>query len=154
MMLRFNLGRREDYGLLLNIHYAAILELEPGWRVEDHKDFQAMTHCLETDLHALGIAPKTITTKRSSLTDGNRLGLAYVIRGSRLGSGFLRRRVTSRLATSYLDFVPTLSWPQFLHQLKIMSQVPGYDTHEVARGAHFAFDAFADLTTQALAHLT
>jgi heme oxygenase len=151
MMLRLNLARREDYGLFLNIHYGALRELEPGWRVEDRNDFRVMTHCLQTDLHALRIATKTITTKTSFLTDCNRLGLAYVIRGSRLGSSFLRRRVPSELEMSYLDFVPTLSWAQFLHQLKVTSQTPECDTREVIDGAQFAFDVFGDLTTQALA---
>ena len=152
MMLRFNLGRREDYGLFLNIHYEALRELEPNWRVEDSDDFQAMMRCLQNDRRALRIGTKKIrSTRCGPLTVWNRLGLAYVIRGSRLGSGFLRCRVPTQFATSYLDVVPSLSWAQFLDQLKIRSEITECDTREVIRGAQFAFDVFANLTTQALA---
>jgi hypothetical protein len=55
------------------------------------------------------------------------------------------------MSSSYLDFEPMLSWPQFLQQL----DPPAEDTdrassYEVIRGARLTFEVFASLLTQAL----
>lgn len=39
------------------------------------------------------------------------------MRGSRLGSAVLRRRVAAGLPASYLDAAPSLSWPRLLGRL-------------------------------------
>jgi heme oxygenase len=153
MNLRFDLARREDYGLLLNIHYVTLRNLRAGWRDEDHNDFLMMAHCLQEDLHALGIAasqPHPIA--RAPLTVGNRLGIGYVIRGSRLDAGVLRLRVSPRFAASYLEFAPALSWAQFLYQLeRRMSDDPECDeNHQLISGAKLALAMFVGELAQAL----
>jgi len=152
MILRLDLARREDYGLFLNIHHSALLDLKSEWRPEDWEDFQAMSRNLQNDLHVLGMTAATHRpTARPALTVGNRLGVAYVIRGSRLGASVLRQRVPSRFAASYLDFTPTLSWAHFLQQLERPSkQAESEESLEVIRGARITFELFSHLLTQAL----
>jgi heme oxygenase len=69
------------------------------------------------------------------------LGIAYVIRGSRLGAAFLRRGLAKALSTSYLDFVPTLSWTEFLGQLEFDANQPN-GTSEAILAARSAFKVF------------
>ena len=153
LMLRFDLSRREDYGLFLHIHYWTLKSLDTHWRDEDHADFAGMIDCLQNDLRALGL----VSSERSGLVstallDCNHLGVAYVIRGSRLGAAFLRRRVPSHFPTAHLDFVPALSWGQFLKQLEPATNDPKRATpEETIRGARITFEIFAALLTQALA---
>jgi heme oxygenase len=152
MILRFDLTRREDYGLFLNIHYSTLRDLRAGWRGEDHHDFLAMAHCLQDDLHALGIAAtKLHPMTRAPLTVSNRLGVAYVIRGSRLDAIVLRRRVPPQFAASYLDFTPALSWAQFLQQLeRRVSEDPDCDeSRQIISGARCALAKFASVLAQA-----
>ena len=153
LMLRLDLSRREDYGLFLHIHYWTLKCLNTHWRDEDHADFAGMIDCLQNDLRALGL----VTSERSGLVsaallDCNHLGVAYVIRGSRLGAAFLRRRVPSQFPTAYLDFVPALSWGQFLKQLEPATDDPKRNTpEETICGARITFETFAALLTHALA---
>src|ERR1700677_2122563 len=122
LILRFDLTRREHYGLFLHLYYSALRELEADWRTEDRVDFAAMLRCVQSDLHDLKIpTPPLHAMARAQLQPGNRLGVAYVLRGSRLGASFLRRRVPSQYPTAYLDFLPGLSWSQFLVQLESSS---------------------------------
>lgn len=153
LMLRFDLSRRKDYALFLHIHYWTLKSLDTQWRGEDQTDFADMIDCLQNDLRALGVA----TSERSGLVSPsvlacNHLGVAYVIRGSRLGAAFLRPRVPSHFPTAYLDFVPALPWGQFLKQLELATDDPKRDTPEdTICGARITFDIFAALLTQALA---
>jgi len=153
MISRLDLSRPSDYGRFLNLHYSALQALETEWRANDVEDFRVMTRCLQNDLRILGLAmPLDRPPARSASTVSNRLGIAYVIRGSRLGAGVLRRRVPLRWAASYLDFVPTLSWPRFIQDLERAAQDSGaFSTDEVVDGARMTFRVFADLLTEALA---
>jgi heme oxygenase len=120
---QLDLARREDYGRLLSVHHAVLREFQSEWRPEDQDDFRAMSRRLQNDLRGLGFPtanPQSML--RTSLAAGNPLGIAYVIRGSRLGASVLRPRVPSQFPASYLDFVPALSWVQFLAQLQSVSQ--------------------------------
>jgi heme oxygenase len=153
MMLRFDLGRADDYGVFLNMHYCAMQDLKQDWREEDRDDFSLMMRCLQNDLHVLGLTATSLpATTRAPLTVNGRLGAAYVVRGSRLGAAFLRKRVPAGMVASYLDYRPVLTWPQFLLQLDAVSLVPGWHAgDEVVRGAQAMFGIFSARLTAAMA---
>ena len=152
MVSRLDFARREDYGLFLRVQHAALQALKAAWRREDVDDFRGMTRCLQDDLQGLGEdLALPAPAAHAGFNVRNRLGIAYVIRGSRLGAGVLRRRVSSGYAASYLDFSPALSWTQFLKQLDRSSDEPGdMTTGEVILGAKVSFQVFSRLLTQAL----
>jgi heme oxygenase len=152
LILRFDLSRRDHYGLFLHLHYSALRDLEADWSAEDQPDFAAMLRCVESDLHTLRIAtPPLSPSGRAQLHAHNRLGVAYVLRGSRLGAPFLRRRIPSQYPTAYLDFMPALSWAQFLVQLESSSDPPraGHD-YEIVRGARITFEIFISVFNRVL----
>jgi heme oxygenase len=150
---QLDLSRREGYGRLLSIHHAVLQDLKSEWRPEDRDDFRAMSRRLQNDLRVLGFpTANPPSMSRTPLDRGNQLGIAYVIRGSRLGASVLRPRIPSQFSASYLDFVPTLSWVQFLAQLQSVSKAAeGKATDEAIRGAKITFDLFSLLLTQAMA---
>jgi len=141
----------------MHIHFSALQDLEADWRPEDREDFGAMLKCLSADLQPLGVtASRVHAGARTPGLQNNRLGVAYVIRGSRLGAAHLRRTVPDAFPTAYLDFEPRLSWKQFLQQLDGNPPAPNADgtgdgTRDAVQGARIAFAAFADRGTQALA---
>jgi heme oxygenase len=142
-LLAFDLSLAHDYRIFLNIHFAALSALQADWRLQDGADFARMMRCVQDDLRILGCettAPSTPPGTSESLSKG--LGIAYVIRGSRLGAAVLRRGVIGRLPTSYLDFVPALSWRDFLTQLETIADDPNA-RDDAVRAARSAFNAFA-----------
>jgi heme oxygenase len=152
LILRFDLTRRDHYGLFLHLHYSALRNLEADWSPEDHTDFAAMLRCVQSDLHTLRIVtPPLSPSGRAPLHAHNRLGIAYVLRGSRLLAPLLRRRVQRQYPTAYLDFMPAMSWAQFLLQLESSSDPrrPGYD-HEIIRGARITFEIFISVFNRVL----
>jgi heme oxygenase len=153
LILRLNLSSVADYGIFLQMHHAALQSLEADWRDEDRGDFSAMMRCTRDDLKALKISiAKAHSTSRPPLPASQRLGIAYVLRGSRLGAGVQRLRVPSSRPSSYLDFVPTLAWPRFLEQLDPAAESAArISSAEAIRGARLTFDLFASLFTQAVA---
>jgi heme oxygenase (biliverdin-IX-beta and delta-forming) len=154
LILRLDLTRRDHYGLFLHLHYSVLRDLEADWSAEDQADFGAMLRCVQSDLHDLRIAtPPLSPGGRAALHAHNRLGVAYVLRGSRLGAQFLRRRVPRQYPTAYLDFMPTLSWSQFLAQLETSSDLhrAGHD-HEIARGARITFEVCVSVFNRVLSN--
>jgi heme oxygenase len=151
MMTDIDLSGREGYRRFLSIHYAALQLFEPDWRDQDSDDFHAMVHCLRDDLGTLdGPSATGQPAERPVLNAGNRVGIAYVIRGSRLGSAILRRRVPIGFAASYFDFSPATSWTQFLEQLDQYAAAPGGSAEcDAILGAKVAFGAFAGLISGA-----
>jgi heme oxygenase len=148
---QLDLTRREDYGRLLSVHHAVLQEFKSEWRPEDHDDFRAMSRRLQNDLRWLGFPtanPQSLF--RTSLAEGNPLGMAYVIRGSRLGASVLRPRIPSQFSASYFDFEPALSWVQFLAQLQSVSQsAPETQAGAAAiQGAKTTFELFSRLLTR------
>jgi heme oxygenase len=148
---QLDLTRREDYGRLLSIHHAVLQDLKSEWRPEDRDDFRAMSRRLQNDLRVLGFPtanPQSMS--RAPLANGNQLGIAYVIRGSRLGTSLLRPRIPLQFSASYMDFIPALSWTQFLVQLQSISKSAEAQASDAAiQGAKITFDLFSRLLTQA-----
>lgn len=130
------------YRDFLSIHRAALGELEDAWRPADRPDFAGLLHALDVDLAALGgTAHARAFRARADVLQG--WGVGYVIRGSRLGSILLRKRVAAHLPTAYLDFVPQLDWPGFLTLLDqdpLAQAAPG--ATQVIDGAKVAFSVF------------
>jgi heme oxygenase len=153
LVLRLDLRSREDYGRFLRAQQAAVQSLEADWREEDRKDFSALLRCAREDLKSLKTSVIALhSSSRAPLLASQRLGVAYVIRSSRLGASLLRHRVPALLPSSYLDFEPTLSWPQFLLHLDPLAEdADRASSYEVIRGARLGFELFASLLTQALA---
>jgi heme oxygenase len=141
-LLRFDLHRAEDYRIFLCAHFAALASLQAVWRREDEEDFAHMLGCLDLDLTTLGYATVPSSPPRTPSNAPGGLGIAYVVRGSRLGAAVLRRRVAAEHSTAYLDFIPALSWAEFLPELESVADDPnGRD--EAVRAAHNAFLTFA-----------
>jgi heme oxygenase (biliverdin-IX-beta and delta-forming) len=150
-ILRFDLTRRDHYGLFLQLHCSALRDLEADWSAEDDTDLTSMLRCVQGDLRALRIAtPASSPGIRAPLHPHGRLGVAYVLRGSRLGAQFLRRRVPRQYPAAYLDFMPALPWAEFLMQLE-SSDAPGArHDHEIVRGARIAFETFIGVFNRAV----
>jgi heme oxygenase len=154
LVLRLDLARREDYGLLLNAHYSALRDLNSAWRDEDREDFLSMAHCLQEDLHSLGFAPSVLhSAAHAGLTGGARLGIAYIIRGARYDAMAIRHRVPTQFGATYLDFSPTLSWSRFLAQLErhVSQTSEQNETLRLISGAKVALTKFGGLLKAALA---
>jgi heme oxygenase len=151
LVTRLDFSRSEDYGRFLSIHQAVLQNLKAQWRPEDRDDFDAMSRGLQIDLRVLGFpAANPESMSPIPMSEGDSLGIAYVIRGSRLGSSVLRPRIASRFSTSYFDLVPTLSWVDFLAQLRSKSRDPNSETSDAAiRGAKMTFEMFSRLLAQA-----
>jgi len=148
MLLSFDLSKAEDYRIFLSIHAAALVTIQTDWRLQDSDDFERMLRCVRADLKTLGCAVTTppSSPRPSSLAKG--LGIAYVVRGSRLGAAVLRRGVVGNLPTSYLDFVPSLSWALFLTELEPLADDPnGKD--EAIGAARGIFNTFVTEFTRA-----
>jgi heme oxygenase len=111
-----------------------------------------MLRCVQSDLHTLRIiTPPLSPSGRAPLHPNNYLGVAYVLRGSRLGAPFLRRRVPKQYPTAYLDFMPELSWIQFLQQLDSSLDPPSArHDHEIVRGAKITFEIFIGVFNRVL----
>jgi heme oxygenase len=151
-ILRLNWSSAAGYGIFLHMHNAALQSLEADWRDEDRGDFAAMLRCAREDLKALKIPiPISHLASRTPLPAGQRLGIAYVLRGSRLDAGVLRLRVPSSRPSSFLDFAPTLPWPRFLQQLDPPESAGRAAGAETLRGARHTFDLFANLIARAVA---
>jgi heme oxygenase len=139
---------RASYRLFLAIHHAALSNLAGRWRAQDQADFSGFLHCLVDDLRALGplISPP-VTPERQRADSLRQWGIAYVIRGSRLGGAVLRQRVPAAYPTTYLAYAPTIRWPEFLKQLEYETQVMNRQAHtQIIRGAKQAFETFAAAT--------
>jgi heme oxygenase len=151
---RLKLADPGGYGVFLSIHLNALSSLSTLWRPEDQADFAGLLCCLSDDLRELGCAHNvpemTQATKSQSLRPW---GVGYVIRGSRLGAAMLRQRVPAACPTSFLDFMPILTWPDFLKQLdrEHLFMKPPAKTQTI-RGAKQAFAAFAAAVTRAGLH--
>jgi heme oxygenase len=152
VMGEIDLSSRTAYGVFLNIHYVALCMLQPRCRLTDRSDFLAFADSARRDLLALEVGcPQITRTPKSAFTPANDLGVAYVIRGSRLGSAILLSRVPAEFPKNYLSFMPGKAWHEFLNELEAFSRgcAPSVDC-EVIRGARFAFGIFDKIAAKQL----
>jgi heme oxygenase len=153
LVLKLNLTSVEDYGRFLRVHHSALQRLEADWRDEDRHDFTALLNCARSDLKTLKIsAGHAHQFSRKPVSAGQRLGIAYVLRESRLGAHGLRLRIPSSRPSSYVDHIAALSWPLFLEQLDPAAEAARrVSSADAIRGARFTFDLYANLFAQAAA---
>jgi heme oxygenase len=133
-----------SYRTFLTVHYAALRSLAAAWRREDRLEFGELMDRLRADLAAIGPAvDERIIPLAAAASSGHRLGVSYVIRGSRLGSKMLSRRVPPHLSHSYLSHEPAMPWPVFLQELEARAAEAGPDARaQIIEGAKLAFAAF------------
>lgn len=137
---RFDLGCAEGYAAFLSLNAAALETLRPDWRDQDISEFEGLLGSLAADLEILGVTPLVGPAKLHRPING--LGLAYVVRGARLGARLLRQRVPADLPAAFLDFTPSLSWPGFLRQLNSSSDGSPRLTEGLVRGARETFEVY------------
>jgi hypothetical protein len=152
IMGELDFGRREDYGSFLDVHYTALQILEPEWRAEDRDDFGAMLECVHDDLRKLHMpTTRLFLIAPGMLNIGGRLGVGYIIRGSRLSAKFLCARVASGFAVSYLKCVPENNWDHFLRDVAQTLGDTASDVRvdDVVQGAQIAMQRIATLFERA-----
>ena len=140
---RFNLVDADDYAAFLELNHSALISLRPHWRSADEADFAGLVDALATDLIDLGAGSSTEADSLSGLIDG--LGLSYVVRGSRLGSKILRKRVGSELPTAYFDFRMGTPWARLLDQIDARGAAGSTDEQSLVAGAVRTFAVYASL---------
>ena len=122
---RLDLTRREGYGCLLSIHHAVLQNLKSEWRPEDRDDFRAMSRRSQNDLRLLGLptaTPPSMT--RDPLSQGSQLGIAYVIRGSRLGANVIGREYHRNFPPPISILSPHSPGSNFLRKCKAFQTSP------------------------------
>lgn len=142
-LLRFNLADAGDYAAFLNLNHAALTALRPHWRSEDEADFAGLVDALATDLIELGSEQSAGIDPFPGPIDG--LGLSYVVRGSRLGSKILRKRVGSELPTAYFDFRMGTTWARLLDQIELRGSEGSADEQALIAGALRTFAVYVSL---------
>ncbi|HWG69434.1 MAG TPA: biliverdin-producing heme oxygenase [Steroidobacteraceae bacterium] len=144
-MSSLQLTDRVSYSIFLNVHYRALRALAGRWRARDQADFSVLSLCLVDDLQTLECPVSRLvgTARRAEPNLLHQWGIAYVIRGSRLGGAILRQRVPATYPTSYLAYALNITWPEFLKQFDHETQAIDREAHgQIIRGAKQAFEAF------------
>jgi len=121
----------------------ALTVLRPHWRRADEDDFNGLVDALAADLAALGMEPSDEVDPVRGPIDG--LGLAYVVRGSRLGSKILRKRVGPGLPTEYFGFRLGQPWARFLDELDLRGETGPQDEFALFGGVRETFAVYARL---------
>lgn len=137
---RFDLGCAQGYAAFLSLNIAALESLRPHWRDLDTAEFDGLLGALAADLGWFGATPLAAPAAPGGPING--LGLAYVVRGARLGARILRQRVPAGFPAAYLDFALSLSWPGFLRQLNTWSDGPPGRAEDIFRGARDTFAVY------------
>lgn len=149
-MSSLKLANRTSYSTFLTIHYKALSALAGRWSARDHADFSGLLLCLVDDLQAVECPTGRLVETHAKASSLRQWGIGYVIRGSRLGGAILRQRVPANFPASYLNFVPSLTWPDFLNQLEHEALLMYPHAHtQIIRGAKQAFGAFAGAAANA-----
>jgi heme oxygenase len=148
IMAKLDFARRDDYGLFLIVHYAALQTLESDWRAADRDDFSLMMQCLRDDVLALGVLPTRLFLLAPGILGvGVQLGISYIIRGSRLSAQFLRSRVAPEFTVSYLKCLTRTNWDQFLRDVAqvLEDRTSNISTDDIIQGAQIAMQRIATL---------
>jgi len=144
-MSALDLATPTGHGQFLQIHIDAMQRLRPGFRAEDRRDFEKLIRCARRDLGSFGDCGPSVPRAIETPDDYARaLGIAYVIRGTRLGARVLRKRVPAAFPASFLDHAMSLPWTQFVTQLDEYGIDAAEEVREAAlSGANLAFEVFA-----------
>jgi heme oxygenase len=154
---RFDLAQGKDYRAFLKVH-ARVLPpveqaLDEGGIAAILDDWQAHRRAplIERDLAAMGEAMPAPVDASAIRGDGELLGTAYVIEGSRLGSRFLSRRVGGAMPAEYLNAAgQQKAWPALLDALDRAELAPP-ELERALAAARACFALFLAATDEALA---
>ena len=132
-----------DYRRFLHIHFEALTQLAGHTPPGDGADMAALLSCLHSDLGHYEPGRTFAPASAPQGSPGRQLGVAYVIRGSRLGAQVLIRRLAAAAPRAYLACRPTSAWPDFLLRLEAFSGTqPPAGAQAVLEGAQWAFSVF------------
>jgi heme oxygenase len=149
LLSSLNLASPQDYVRFLGIHAEALHQLGSRMPPQDRADTAALQSCLHSDLkfYAASPSPEPVSACEEPLA--RQLGIAYVIRGSRLGAQVLIQRVGAGAPCAYLKYRAATSWSAFLATLEAfaLAQSPQVQ-EEVIDGAKGAFGVFLRLAEQ------
>jgi len=149
LVMRLDLSRREDYGLLSYACYAVLSLTRGHWRPADVTDFAAMSRCLVNDLRHMQITLDSAMPRTPQMTDVEALGMTWVLRGAWRGLPLLRSRVRKTFAASFMEFDPLVSWRDFSQGLGLGPASARIDA-ECIRGARLTIGVVADILTGVL----
>ena len=146
-----DLADKDDYIRFLRVHYTALNRLAKLWSRQDHLDFFALSSCAAEDLETLQEqAVRPLETIRLRMDPLYQCGIAYVVRGSRLGATISRQRVPACYPTSFLDYEMSFAWPTFVNKLDDCHPESSLSANaQVIRGAKHAFATFAQAADRA-----
>jgi heme oxygenase len=141
---KLNLACTADYVRFLDIHAEALSQLGGRTPISDRGDTGALLSCLQADLQFYGKVRSFSPLRPAEESFARQLGIAYVIRGSRLGAKVLMRRVGESAPTAYLGYAPETTWANFLQVLDSFSLYQPPDAAaECIEGAKAAFRVFS-----------
>lgn len=139
-MSGFDLREPGAYGRFLLRHADALARLRLQMRAEDRPDVEEMARQIKADLRDLGVEHVAAASKPESLDS---FGVAYVLRGSRMGARVLLPRIGPGLPTRYMGFLPALAWRDFLGALETQAaRADEAGRHHIVASARKAFEAF------------
>jgi heme oxygenase len=142
LLATLDLASTADYVRFLEIHAEALSQLTNQIPSGDRADARALLTCLHSDLAYYGAARTLEPAPSPGSSFARQLGVAYVIRGSRLGAQVLMRRVPAAAPCAYLACRPSIPWPGFLLALESFSQEHPAEEQAVIEGATAAFGVF------------
>jgi heme oxygenase len=138
-----DLATPRDYIRFLGIHADALHQLGSRTAIADRPDVAALVACLQSDLAFYGTKRAGTCAPDCEDSPATQLGIAYVIRGSRLGAQVLARRVAAGAPRAYLGHRLPTTWASFLLSLNAFSlSNPPESGREVIAGAKAAFGVF------------
>ncbi|OWK33776.1 hypothetical protein SPDO_06640 [Sphingomonas dokdonensis] len=135
-----DLTNRADYLRFLQAHARALPDAE-AMAAAVWPTLRRRTPLLAADLHALG-ETVDLSVKTDSEAGPRQWGALYVVEGSRLGGGFLSKRVASGLPVSYLSAVH-LSGEWRSIRLAIEQAADGHDPDWQEQMVAGALDVFS-----------
>ncbi len=143
LMSSHDLGHAASYEAFLSIHHGALSILVLHCGAHDRPEFEDLLACLRADLGTMPATRSADVVRSKPPGPAESLGVAYVLRGSRLGAAFLRKRVGTGLPARYLNQPSSESWPAFLERLEAQTSAADNDDIEaIVSAARHAFDVF------------
>jgi heme oxygenase len=146
LLAKLDLAQANDYVRFLDIHAEALSQLGGRTPLSDRGDTAALLACLQADLQFYGKVRSLSSAVLPEESFARQLGIAYVIRGSRLGAKALLRQVGESAPSAYLGYAPQTTWGNFLKVLDSFSLFqPPEAAAECIEGAKAALLVFIDL---------